>query len=157
MVNIRTGNKQVVVVLLNHIAAFDTVCRAQIYRKLLSTKNRDTLTCFIWTCPTWFKFCSAFQTRAKWNHRPLNSETQRLQNVILLTSSPHLKLSALWECGGALSFQTSELAQKTGDSLPGWMKVIYCLLGQTQHAICHTVVCVLSRSFQLWSESKYTQ
>lgn len=62
--------------------------------------------------------------------------------VLFMSFPYYLKLFALRECGKVLSFQSSELALKTRDSLPGLMKVIYCLLGQTQHAICHTVVCV---------------
>lgn len=40
MVNVHTGNKQVVAVLLNHIASFDTVCGAQIYHKLLFNQEQ---------------------------------------------------------------------------------------------------------------------
>lgn len=70
-------------------------------------------------------------------------EFQWLSTWVSLTAFPcYLKLFVLWECGKVLSFQTSELELKTWDSLPGLMKVIYCLPGQTRHAICHTVVCV---------------
>lgn len=48
--------------------------------------------------------------------------------VLFMSFPYYLKLFALRECGKVLSFQSSELALKTRDSLPGLMKVIYCLL-----------------------------
>lgn len=105
-------------------------------------KNGGVLVCLVWMCTIQLKLYNELCTIAGWNRSSLNSRNFRACGMWALFMSFPSYWNSLFENVESSIISDIRISIENMGFLIRLMKVIYCLLCQTWHAICHIVVCV---------------